>query len=65
MILADKFWGIWGIFGLFISTLFGTLSTMFSINQPLFLQKIKPLISKSQIFLWDWDFNLGGKELGI
>ena len=41
---ADKFWGIWGIFSQTISTHFGTLSplSMFSINQPLFLQK-KPL----------------------
>jgi len=41
---------------------------MFSINQPLFLQKTKPLhISKSQIFNWDWDLNLsfGRKGLGI
>ena len=39
-IWADKFWGI---FGRFIS--FGTVSpfSMFSINQPLFLQKTKPL----------------------
>ena len=47
-ILADKFWGIWGIFGQFINTHFGTVSPlsmffMFSINQPLFLQKSKPL----------------------
>ena len=42
---ADKFWGIWGIFGQTISTHFGTVShlSMFSINQPLFLQKTKPL----------------------
>ena len=41
---ADKFWGIWGISGRFISTYFGTVSplSMFSINQPLFLQKTKP-----------------------
>ena len=40
-IWADKFWGIWGIFGRFISTHFCTVSplSMFSINQPLFLQK--------------------------
>ena len=44
-IWADKFWGIWGIFGQFISTHFGTVGplSMFSINQPLFLQKTKPL----------------------
>ena len=47
-IWADKFWGIWGIFGQFINTHFGTVSPlsmffMFSINQPLFLQKSKPL----------------------
>ena len=42
---ADKFWGIWGIFGKTISTHFGTVSplAMFSIIQPLFLQKNKPL----------------------
>ena len=41
-IWADKFWGI---FGQFISTHFGKVSplSMFSINQPLFLQKTKPL----------------------
>ena len=40
-IWADKFWGIWGIFGQFICIHFDTLSplSMFSINQPLFLQK--------------------------
>ena len=40
-IWADKFWGIWGIFSQFISIHFGTVSplSMFSINQPLFLQK--------------------------
>ena len=45
IIWADKFWGIWGILGQFISTHFGTVSplSMFSINQPLFLQKTKPL----------------------
>ena len=38
---ADKFWDIWGIFGQTISTHFGTVSplSMFSIIQPLFLQK--------------------------
>jgi hypothetical protein len=42
---ADKFWGIWGIFGRNISTHFGTVTSlsMFSIIQPLFLQKTKPL----------------------
>jgi hypothetical protein len=42
---SDKFWGIWGIFGLCISTHFGTVSSlsMFYINQPLFLQIIKPV----------------------
>ena len=44
-IWADKFWGIWGIFSRFISTFFGTVSPlfMFHINQPLFVQKTKPL----------------------
>ena len=45
---ADKFWsicGIWCFFGQFINTHFGTVSplSMFFINQPLFLQKSKPL----------------------
>jgi hypothetical protein len=42
---ADKFWGIWGIIGQTISTHFGTVSalSMFSIIQPKFLQKTKPL----------------------
>ena len=42
---ADKFWGIWDIFGQTISTQIGTVSplSMFSIIQPLFLQKTKPL----------------------
>ena len=63
---ADKFWGIWGIFGRFISTQFGTVSSlsMFSIDQPLFLQKTKPLYPNPKIF-WDWDLNLGCKESGI
>ena len=44
-IWADKFWGIWGIFCQFITTHFVTVCPlcMFSINQPLFLQKTKPL----------------------
>ena len=42
---ADKFWGIRGIFAQTISIHFGTVSllSMFSIIQPLFLQKTKPL----------------------
>ena len=65
---ADKFLGIWGIFGRFISTHFGTVGplSMLSINQPLFLQKTKPLYSNPpNLFIWDWDLNLGRKELGI
>ena len=69
---ADKFWGIWGIFGQTISTHFGTVSplSMFSINQPLFLQKTKPLNPNPKYLglglnIWDWDLNLGLKELGI
>ena len=50
---ADKFWGIWGIFGQFISTHFGTVTplSMFSINQPLFLQKTKPLYPNLKYYL--------------
>ena len=42
---AGTLWGVWGIFRQTISTHFGTASTlsMFSIIQPLFLQKTKPL----------------------
>jgi hypothetical protein len=42
---ADEFWGIWDIFSQTISTHFGTVSllSMFSIIQPLFLQKTTPL----------------------
>ena len=38
---ADKFWGIWGIFCQTLGTHFGTVSPLFifSIIQPLFLQK--------------------------
>ena len=47
---AEKFWGIWGIFGRFFSTHFGTVGSLsvFSINQPLFLQKTKPLYPNPQ-----------------
>ena len=55
-IWADKFWVIWGIFDLSISTNFGTVSFPL-INQYFW--------SKSYIFMWDWDLNLGRKELGI
>jgi hypothetical protein len=52
--------GIWGIFGQTISTLFGTGSPLSIIST-----KNKASISKSQTFIWDWDLNFGGKELGI
>jgi hypothetical protein len=44
---ADKFWGIWGIFRQTISTHLGTVGplSIFSIIQPLFLKKTKPLYS--------------------
>ena len=57
---ADKFWGIWGTFGRTISTHFGTVSplSMFSIIQPLFLQKTKPLYPHPKylfgIGIWIW-----------
>ena len=58
----NKFWGVWGIFGPFISTHFGTVSplSMFSINQPLFLQKTKSLYPNPNVYL-----GLGLKESGI
>jgi hypothetical protein len=60
--------GIWGIFGQFISTNFGTVNllSMFSNNQPLFLQKTNSLYPNPKyLFGIDWDLNLGRKELGI
>ena len=53
-------WGIWGTFGQFIHTHFGTVGvlSMFCINQPLFVQKTKPLYSiLPKIFgigIWIW-----------
>ena len=37
---------------------------MFFINQPLFLQKLSIYIH-TQIFIWDWDLNLGRKEFKV
>ena len=54
---ADKFRGIWVIFGQTISTHFGTVSplSMFSIIQPLFLQKTRPFTSHLfGIGIWIW-----------
>ena len=50
---ADKFWSNCGIFGHFISSHFGTVSplSMFSIIQPLFLQRTKPLYPNPKYFL--------------
>ena len=64
---AETFWGVCDIFGQTLSTRFGTVSSlsMFSINQPLFLQKNYAVIPKSQIFIWDWGLNLGRKGFGI
>ena len=57
---AEIFWSIWGIFGRTISTHFGTVSSlsMFSIIQPLFLQKTKPLYPTPKYLfgsgIWIW-----------
>ena len=57
---TEIFWGIWGIFGQNISTHFGTVSSlsMFSIIQPLFLQKTKPLYPTPKYLfgsgIWIW-----------
>ena len=53
-IWADKFWGICCIFGRFISAHFGAVSplSMFSINQPLFLQKTKLLYPNPKYLFW-------------
>jgi hypothetical protein len=51
----DKFWGIWGVFGRTISTHVDTVSplSMFSIIQPLFLQKTtKPLYPHPKYLFW-------------
>ena len=56
---ADKFWGI---FGQTISTHFGTVSplSMFSIIQPLFLQKTKSLYPLPNIYLgFEFEFEFG------
>ena len=57
-IWADKFLGIWGTFVRFVGTHFGTVSplSLFSNNQPLFLQKTKLLYPNPKY--WDWDLNL-------
>ena len=49
---ADKFRGIWGIFGQTIITNFGNVSplSMFSLIQPLFSQKTKPLYPHPKYF---------------
>ena len=49
---------------LLFNTHFGTVSSlsMFSINQPLFLQKTKPLNPHPKQFIWHWYLNLGYKE---
>ena len=62
-----------GAFGVFLNNLSAPILvlSMFSINQPLFLKKkknhtTKPLkTSKPQIFIWDWDLNVGRKRLRI
>ena len=57
---AEMFWGIWGIFGQTVSTHFVTVSSlsMFSIIQPFFLQKTKPLYPTSKYLfgrgIWVW-----------
>ena len=57
---------IWGIFGPFISTHFGTVSplSMFSIDQPLFLQKTKPLYTIPKYLFGIGIWILVRKELG-
>ena len=50
-----------GAFGILSAELQGP---MFFINQPLFLQKLSIYIH-TQIFIWDWDLNLGRKEFKV
>ena len=56
----------WDIFGQFITTHFGTVSLCpcFPLIKHFFYKKTA-FISKSQIFIWDWNLDLGCKELGI
>ena len=61
--------GAFGVFSAKLSApILGTVSplSMFSIIQPLFLQKTKPLYPHPKYLpIWDWDLNSGRKELGI
>ena len=63
-IWSDKFWGIWNIFVRFVITHFGTEESplsMFSINQPLFLQKLSLYIQIPNIYLglgFEFEFEL-------
>ena len=62
---TENLGGIWGIFGQSISTHFGTVSplSMFSLIQPLFLQKLSLYIDIPYFFGIE-DLNLGRTELG-
>ena len=57
-IWADQFWGVWGIIGWFGILVLWVPSPLFSSNQPLFLQKTKPLYLNLPMFIWAWDLNL-------
>ena len=61
---TDKLWGIWDTFGQTIRTHFGTVGNVFHYST-IISTKNEDFISTSQIFIWDWDLNLGSKELGI
>ena len=63
---AYKFLGIWGIFGQFISYHFGIVSplSMFSINQTLLLQKIKPLYPHLPNIYLGLEFEFGPQRIG-
>ena len=66
-IWADKFWGICGIFCQFINTHFGTVFPlpMFSINQPIFLQKTKPQYPNPKYSFWIGIWIWAAKNFGI
>jgi hypothetical protein len=61
--LGRKFWVIWGIFGQTYQDPFW-YSECFPLFNHCFYKKPSLYIHIPNTF-WDWDLNLGGKELGI
>ena len=66
--IGPKFWGAFGVFSVDLSApvlVLESLVHVFHQSTIISTKKTKPLYPKSQIFIWDWDLNLGRKELGI